>query len=132
MEWQDNFSVNIREIDQQHQKLVGMINALHEAMLAHKGSEAHKTIINGMVDYASVHFKTEEDYMARFGFPGSAAHQLEHKGFTEKALELKERASRDGFILTLEILNFLRDWLQHHILDTDKRYSTFFNERGLA
>jgi hemerythrin len=132
MEWQDNFSVNIKEIDQQHRKLVEMINSLYEAMAAKKGREAHKAIIDGMVDYAAVHFRTEDRYMTRYNYPATLTHQKEHENFTAKAMDLKERASRDGFILTLEIMNFLRDWLQNHILGTDKQYSSFFNERGIA
>lgn len=132
MDWQDSFSVNIKEIDRQHQKLVEMINTLYEAMVAQKGREAHKSIIDGMVDYATVHFKTEEDFMTRFSYPATATHLKEHENFTAKAIDLKDRASRDGFILTLEIMNFLKEWLQNHILGTDKHYSSFFNERGIA
>lgn len=59
------------------------------------------------------------------------AHRLEHQKFTAKALELQARADRASFILTIEILNFLRGWLQNHIMGTDKRYQACFNEHGL-
>ena len=131
MPWSDEFSVNIREIDEQHKRLVVMINTLHEALVAGQGKEAQGKIIAEMVDYAAVHFGTEEKYMRLYAFPGHAKHKMEHDSFSEKAADLKARVDGKGFVLTLSVLNFLKDWLQNHILVTDKQYSHHFNSYGL-
>ena len=130
-EWSNDLSVNVKEIDDEHRKLVGMINTLNEAMLSHKGREAQKATIDAMVDYAATHFAREERYMQEFRYQGYQAHRVEHQKFTAKALELQDRADRAGFILTLEIVDFLKAWLQNHIMGTDKRYQACFNEHGL-
>ena len=44
-EWDDTYSVNVGEIDEQHQKLVGMLNDLHEAMEQGKDKDALQEIL---------------------------------------------------------------------------------------
>ena len=131
LDWSDHFSVKIKEIDEQHRKLIDMINRLHEAMIARKGRAAQKVIIDAMVDYAHSHFALEERYMRESTFQWYATHKLEHEAFTVKALELQKEVSNDGFVLTLEILNFLKGWLQDHILGTDMRYVEHLSRHGL-
>ena len=130
-EWSDALSVGVREIDAQHRKLVEMINSLNEAMLARAGREAQRSVIDGMVDYAASHFATEEKYMEAFGYSARSTHKTEHERFTAKALDLKARVQRAGFVLTLEIVDFLKDWLVNHIQKTDKAYQKCFTEHGL-
>ena len=131
LEWSDAMSVNVAEIDNQHKRLIEMINILHDAIITRKGREIHEDIIKEMVQYTQTHFQTEERYMQKFGYPFLMNHRREHENFTEKALELQARVENSGFILPLETLNFLRDWWKNHILGTDKKYSKNFNEHGL-
>jgi hemerythrin len=130
-EWTSDLSVNVKEIDDEHGTLVGMINTLNDAMLSQKGRAQQKVTIDAMVDYASTHSAREERYMQSFHYQGYQSHRVEHQKFTAKALELKTRADRDDFILTLEIMNFLKAWPQNHIMGTDKHYQACFNEHGL-
>jgi len=129
--WNDNLSVNVQEIDLQHKKLVGMLNDLHEAMLQGKGSEAMGKIINDMIDYAGVHFQTEEKYFVKFGYLEAGSHKREHADFVNKVNKFNQEFNKDSFTLTFNVLQFLSDWLKNHIMIVDKKYSSFFNEKGL-
>lgn len=131
MFWTDQYSVKVREFDEQHKRFIDMINSLYRAMSAGAGEAAPLQIIAEMADYAEVHFAAEEKYMEQFGFPGCAEHVKEHKLFIEKVRKLQKEAEQKGFVLTLEVLQYLKEWLKDHVLGTDMKYVTFFNEHGL-
>ncbi len=131
MEWRESYSVGIPSIDEQHKKLVSLINELAEAMHNKKGKEVLKGIIDEMAKYAVYHFQTEEKYMKEFDFPGYDEHKKEHDSFVEKVKEFQKEYEEGKSLLTVEILMFLRDWLIKHILGTDKKYGPFLIEHGV-
>ena len=131
MNWNSTFSVNILEIDNQHKKLVAMINELSEAMKARKGSEVMGKIISGLVDYTKTHFAAEEAYFAKYGYPETAAHKLEHTKFINQLNKFKQDFEAGKLSVTIDVLKFLSDWLVNHIKGTDQKYSKFLNDKGV-
>ena len=130
--WTDSLSVHVGEIDEQHRALVGMINRLHLAMTQSRGRVEQRSIIEEMVHYAATHFGVEEAYMRRFHYEATSAHVHAHAAFTARAGELSERSRGAGFILTAEVLDFLKDWLQKHIMGMDRGYMECFAKHGLS
>jgi hemerythrin len=131
IQWNDSLSVNVAEIDKQHQKLVQMINELHDAMLQKRGSSVLGPLVNGLIDYAGTHFRTEEKYFVRFAYPEAAAHKKLHADFVAKVLDFKTKFEANAVGLSLEVMTFLSNWLQSHIKGEDKKYTACFNASGL-
>ncbi|MCP4543163.1 MAG: hemerythrin family protein [Chloroflexi bacterium] len=129
--WNDEYSVNIKEIDQQHKHLVEMLNELFEAMKSGQGSSVTGEILTKMVDYAATHFIIEEKYMTQYEFPGYTEHKTEHEAFIAKVLNLLKRYKKTPTFLSVETAGFLKEWLQTHILGTDKLYGPYLNEKGV-
>ncbi len=131
IEWDDNLSVYIVEIDRQHKKLIAMINELHDAMRHRQSKLVLSQIIEGLIGYAGTHFRTEERYFERYGYPEEIPHKQEHAAFTLKVAEFKHNYDAGKFGLSMDLLDFLSDWLQNHIKVVDRKYALFFNEKGL-
>lgn len=131
IQWDDALSVNIVEVDGQHQKLIAMINSLYDAMRQGKSGDVIEAIVNGLIDYAEEHFALEEGYFDQYGYPDAESHKVEHLDFITKTLDFVAGFDKGEAGLSSEILSFLSDWLQNHIRLTDKRYSKFLNEKGL-
>jgi hemerythrin len=131
IEWSSSLSVGVSEIDEQHKKLIGIINRLNDAMKTGKGKDALTTLLKETAEYTVYHFGTEETYFDRFGYPGKERHKLEHKGLLEKVVQLSKDFDSGKVTITLDVMNFLKDWLSKHIMGSDKQYGPLFNQKGL-
>jgi hemerythrin len=123
--------MNVREIDDQHKKLVDIINELHDAMKQAKSKETSLVIINKLAEYTQYHFSTEEKYMKEFGYREYLSHKKEHEKFVEQVMSFKKDYEAGKAGLSFDILDFLKKWLITHIQSSDKKCAPFFNEHGL-
>lgn len=129
--WTDDLGVGVRQCDEEHKRLVTMINELHEAMLAGKGKDAVGPVLRGLALYVAVHFRNEERLLQTYGYPLLPAHQAEHRKLTAQVAAEQERYEKGQVALAVGLMNFLRDWLVQHIQGSDRRYGAFLNERGV-
>ncbi len=128
--WNSSFSVNIASIDAQHNRMVGMVNVLSESVARGEGKRVVGLMLDALMQYPKAHFVHEEGLMEKHGFPGLADHRAEHAAMTDTVLRFRRdfKAGKDD--LSARLLQFLREWLSHHILGTDRQYSAFLRERG--
>ena len=132
LEWNDGLSVRIAEMDTQHQELVDMVNTLYDSMVAGADSQVLFDIVDRMLRYTDVHFGTEEKYMSQHAYPETTAHKADHADFMAKAAQVAKdhQAAKKG--LSMEVLNFLGDWLVTHINGSDKHLGEFLASKGMA
>ena len=129
--WDESLSVGVEKIDAHHQRLVELINQLHDAMLEKKTREVLVSILDELLDYTSFHFGFEEECFERFGFPDAARHREAHAAFVKKLGEFREGCSRGAFLVSIEMMKFLVDWLVTHIKGSDRQYVELFHANGL-
>jgi hemerythrin len=130
LNWNDNLSVGVRVLDDDHKKLIDMLNRLYEGMKAGHGKDVIGKILDDLVSYTVVHFAREEDFFARTGYP-DVEHKQEHKDLVKKAGTLQSRYKSGECALSIETLDFLKDWLAIHIQGADKKYSNHLNAAGI-
>lgn len=127
----DKYSVQIREIDQQHRTLVGLINEVFEAKTNDLGKKVIAGLLERLADYTKNHFATEEALMEEYGYPELEAHRKEHQFFTTKVGDFYRAFNTNQDYIIGEILDFLKNWLVKHIMEMDKGYGRFLTERGV-
>jgi hemerythrin-like metal-binding protein len=126
--WNDVFSVGIEEIDRDHKNLIGMISRLQTTSPVTTDSETISDLLTQMTTYAQGHFETEEALMRRYGYPGFDAHRAEHRVFTKKTVEFCSASMLKVESVPQTLLNFLSEWLVHHILESDQAYAAYIQQ----
>lgn len=132
--WTPKYSVNISKIDQQHSKFIDILNNLNMTLKKGEGREIIDRIIAELEDYADFHFKTEEDLFKKYDYPEYVEHKKEHDDFKKKVKEFLEKSQNQKsgkVVLTIEISNFMLDWLINHILKSDKKFGPYLNSKGI-
>ena len=128
--WNDNFSTGNAAIDEQHKRLVALLNGLANTLVNNQPHEI-ETAFAELAHYADYHFSMEEEIWSEcFGSDHwYLSHQLAHASFLPKILEIKERDSGQPLYLIIEdVVKFLIRWLAFHIIDNDKRYALVARE----
>jgi hemerythrin-like metal-binding protein len=129
MPWGPEYMLGIGEIDDQHVKLVGLINKQHRFMKLQKSSENADGVLKELTDYTEYHFKYEEKLLEKYGYPEKRAHLKSHEKLMDQVAEFKMQRKEGSASLHMDIMVFLTDWLKTHILESDKAYVQFLKEK---
>ncbi len=127
----DEFSVNVKLFDMQHRRLLGLIERLEAAMSKGTASQELAGIPADLTAYAREHFATEEAVMNAYQFPWRDRHALEHRQALADLDAAQIRSASGEAALSVEVLDRLRDWLDRHVLESDRMYTAHLNARGL-
>lgn len=119
--WNDELSVGNQFIDDDHKKLVKMVNDFHDAMEQGRGNEVIGKVLRNLVTYTREHFSREESEMQRIKYPRFLAHKQEHDKLMREVAELQSSFESGKAMLSIKVSKFLRDWLLTHIKQTDQQ-----------
>jgi hemerythrin len=130
--WDDKMSVGVKAMDNDHKKLVGMLNELHQGVLSGDDQKTLGAVVERLIQYTKDHLAREEKLLAKYGFPDCHEHHQQHDQMIAKVLiaQANFRCGKADF-LTAELMEFLKDWLTSHILESDKEYGPFMNQHGV-
>ncbi|MEC9250163.1 MAG: hemerythrin family protein, partial [Pseudomonadota bacterium] len=68
------------------------------------------------------HFRDEEAYMEKTGYPGITSHKLIHKDLLDKFTAFASEIKANGGEVPEKFLTFLKLWLSAHIRGIDMKY----------
>ena len=129
--WKPEYSVSVSTIDAQHRKLFVLGQNLHDAMSAGRGREVLGRCLKELVEYTRQHFAEEESLLALHDYPDLPQHRLQHSQLIKKIVEFEQQFAAGNALISIDLMDFIRDWIANHILQTDMQYADFFNKLGV-
>jgi hemerythrin len=127
--WKEDYAVSHVEIDSQHRQLFRLADDLHQAMLDGKARDQLAGVLARLVEYTKGHFATEERLMLANGYPEYPSHKAEHDSLTRKVVDFHQDLEAGRAAISVQLLQFLKDWLAHHIAATDRKVAGFLRAK---
>lgn len=132
LEWKESYSVGVKSLDDDHKKLIELLNHFQTAYDYNVGEEGERKALDELVAYTKYHFQREEELMEQNGYPSFAAHREQHQAMVADVGRFYQEYDRRGHDALGDVAKFLERWLIEHINGTDKQYGPFLNEKGIV
>lgn len=133
--WKECYSCNVTKIDQQHKRLFELADEIYSIISINDGYDHFDEImraINALKEYTVYHFSYEEEVMAKYEYNALQDHKIEHDMFIMKINSVKEEEidqKQKEFLM--DLLEFIVNWIENHILKTDLKYKDYLNGLGV-
>lgn len=124
-EMKQEYYTGIEAIDKEHERLFELAEQTYQSLKAEFIPDKYdniKDVLNELRDYTATHFAHEEEYMQSIGYKRITPQKIEHRAFVKKLseMDIDEMIEDDPEGTIGEILEYLTNWLVHHILEKDK------------
>jgi hemerythrin len=124
VEWKPFYTVGDATLDDEHKRLLGMIDELHQVVRGTDDQLRFNGVLEELADYTVVHFEHEELAMRQCGYPNFDAHKTMHDEMRRRAQEFRANVNS---VDAEELLRFLKDWWVRHIQNQDKGYAPYLD-----
>lgn len=131
IEWSDDLSTGVAEIDNQHKELFRRINDLFDACNQGKGKNEVAVVMEFLESYVVEHFGMEENYMKKYSYAGYSSHLANHTEFIKNFSVLKKDFEAEGpnADIVIRMNHLLVEWLINHIRKVDKALGAFLKTK---
>ena len=133
IQWDDSLSIGVDEIDNQHKRLIELHNQMHDSILGLNGEDTDKVTkktIKEMMDYVDYHFKCEQEYMEKIGYPDVVAHVRFHSDFEDEIYQHFRAAINGQYILPTEVIKLIKKWFHDHITTEDRKLGEYLRNNA--
>jgi len=127
--WDDSLNTGISLIDAQHKVLINKLNKLNSCMEDNKVTENLNVLLDELLEYTFYHFEIEENYFSEFSYENEEEHIKQHDKFRNYLKEFLSKKEKNEEVLSRELLEFLKKWIDHHIRKVDMEYVAFLKDK---
>lgn len=126
--WDESLSVEVDEIDEDHRRLVDLINILSQSVAAGDAEDYIEAVLEELISCTIWHFRHEERLMLLYKYKDFEAHKAEHNDLINDVRVLQEKFYKDNKLLASEDIDHLSEWLTGHILGYDMRLGFYLEK----
>jgi hemerythrin len=131
LDWSSTFSVGVDAFDNEHKRLLALMNKLYDSILDGSASDgATREIVDEVIAYSNYHFSHEERVLEFLKFPDLMQHRHQHELLRTQVVAFKHKLDRGGGI-SVELSKFLIGWVLEHILKDDMQYRDFLKSKDV-
>ena len=128
IQWSEELSLGIEQIDGQHKELIRIANGLISAVAKERGNRVINNVVRRLRNYTVFHFNSEEKLMEAVRYPKRGEHENEHAKLKRNVKEFQRNLYQGERLTAEDVLNFLKIWLLKHILYSDRMLADFIHE----
>ncbi|MGN7611539.1 bacteriohemerythrin [Magnetococcales bacterium HHB-1] len=132
MPWSKQLSLGIKEMDQQHQRIVDLINEMYQYIQRGDEKEGIKKVVPELIGYTKSHFKAEEELIDAHNYPDAENHKKLHVKMLERIQSYADRMEDGDISAAHSFMGFLKNWLTSHIMQTDQKYGRYLKQKGVS
>jgi len=126
--WKEEYSVGSAFIDDEHRRIVDILNDLFNVIRDGKADAALREILARLADYTVTHFRDEEELMARCNYPGLDAQKKAHDFMRARTRQMAFAGSL-GEGDARRLMEAVKEWWMGHILEMDRQCRPYFVAR---
>ena len=123
--WDKTLSVEVKEIDEDHRRLVELFNILSHSVVEGDAADYIEAVLEELITCTVLHFRHEERLMLKYGYEDFSEHKTEHQDLIENATALQQKFLQEGKLVSSEDIEFLEHWLTEHILVADMKLGSY-------
>ena len=138
MLWKDKYELGVPLVDAQHKELFQRVDAFIQTLRSaasweDKVQQVNKTL-EFMKNYVVEHFRDEEEYQRKIGYPHYEEHKKIHGEMVAYVVKVSEEYEKSGFDeqLMQQFAGKLLDWLINHVAAEDQRIAAYAIEKGMT
>jgi len=129
IQWNDELSVGVELIDDQHKELIRIANGLMNAIRIGRDKRVVTNVIRRLREYTIFHFHSEEALMEKAHYPNRGEHEAEHGKLKRDVKQFQRELYKKKDLNPEHVLEFLKTWLLKHILSADREFARYLKEQ---
>ncbi len=124
VDWNDEMSVGIPEIDEDHKRFLSLVNEFNKAVTESAGLDEIKSKLQLIIDDTERHFSHEEILFGEWHYPEAEVHATKHANIMKTLKGIMATISSDGHDTEWIAAGLkIKLILVNHILKEDMKYT---------